>query len=166
MRFELDNRGEVTQAGMLQRNDAHKLIEECMIAANVEAAKYLLAAHIPAPYRVHDRPPESKYADLLEFLMEFKLSMPPWSKVQPRDFTELLKKIRERPDVALLESVVLRSQSLAVYTPDNAGHFGLALSAYAHFTSPIRRYPGSAGTSRHQACAGGRQAGEVHLLRA
>ncbi|HYM87011.1 MAG TPA: ribonuclease R, partial [Pseudoxanthomonas sp.] len=141
VRFELDNRGEVTQAGMLQRNDAHKLIEECMIAANVEAAKYLLAANIPAPYRVHDRPPESKYADLLEFLKEFKLSMPPWAKVQPRDFTQLLKKIRERPDVALLESVVLRSQSLAVYTPDNAGHFGLALTAYAHFTSPIRRYP-------------------------
>ncbi len=141
VRFELDNRGEVTQAGMLQRNAAHKLIEECMIAANVEAAKYLLAAHIPAPYRVHDRPPESKYADLLEFLKEFKLSMPAWTKVQPRDFTQLLKKIRERPDVALLESVVLRSQSLAVYTPDNAGHFGLALEAYAHFTSPIRRYP-------------------------
>jgi len=141
VRFVLDNRGEVTQAGMLQRNDAHKLIEECMIAANVEAAKYLLSTHIPAPYRVHDRPPESKYADLLEFLKEFKLSLPPWSKVQPRDFTQLLKKIRERPDVALLESVVLRSQSLAVYTPDNAGHFGLALAAYAHFTSPIRRYP-------------------------
>ncbi len=141
VRFELDNRGEVTQAGMLQRNAAHKLIEECMIAANVEAAKYLLAAQIPAPYRVHDRPPESKYADLLEFLKEFKLGMPAWAKVQPRDFTQLLKKIRERPDVALLESVVLRSQSLAVYTPDNAGHFGLALEAYAHFTSPIRRYP-------------------------
>jgi ribonuclease R len=141
VRFELDNRGEVTQAGMLVRNDAHKLIEECMIAANVQAAKYLLGAHIPAPYRVHDRPPESKYADLLEFLKEFKLSMPPWAKVQPRDFTQLLKKIRERPDVALLESVVLRSQSLAVYTPANAGHFGLALEAYAHFTSPIRRYP-------------------------
>lgn len=141
VRFELDNRGEVTQAGMLQRNDAHKLIEECMIAANVEAARYLLGARIPAPYRVHDRPPESKYADLLEFLKEFKLSLPPWAKVQPRDFTQLLKKIRERPDVALLESVVLRSQSLAVYSPDNAGHFGLALEAYAHFTSPIRRYP-------------------------
>jgi ribonuclease R len=141
VRFELDNRGEVTQAGMLQRNDAHKLIEECMIAANVEAARFLLGARIPAPYRVHDRPPESKYADLLEFLKEFKLSLPAWSKVQPRDFTQLLKKIRERPDVALLESVVLRSQSLAVYSPDNAGHFGLALEAYAHFTSPIRRYP-------------------------
>lgn len=141
VRFVLDNRGEVTQAGMMPRNDAHKLIEECMIAANVQAAKYLLAAQIPAPYRVHDKPPESKYADLLEFLKEFKLSMPAWGKVQPRDFTQLLKKIRERPDVALLESVVLRSQSLAVYSPDNIGHFGLALEHYAHFTSPIRRYP-------------------------
>jgi ribonuclease R len=140
-RFVLDNRGEVVQAGMQVRNDAHKLIEECMIAANVQAARFLLEKGIPAPYRVHDRPPESKYADLLEFLKEFKLSMPAWSKVEPRDFTALLKKIRERPDVALLESVLLRSQSLAVYTPENAGHFGLALDAYAHFTSPIRRYP-------------------------
>ncbi len=141
VRFVLDNRGEVTQAGMLVRNDAHKLIEECMIAANVEAARYLLATHIPAPFRVHERPPESKYADLLEFLKEFKLSLPAWSKVQPGDYTKLLKKVRERPDAALLESVLLRSQSLAVYSPDNNGHFGLALEAYAHFTSPIRRYP-------------------------
>ena len=141
VRFVLDNRGEVAQAGMLPRNDAHKLIEECMIAANVEAAKYLLQKRIPAPYRIHDKPPESKYEDLLEFLKEFKLSLPAWGKVQPRDFTRLLKKIRERPDAALLESVLLRSQSLAVYSPDNVGHFGLALEAYAHFTSPIRRYP-------------------------
>ena len=68
VRFVLDNRGEVTQAGMLVRNDAHKLIEECMIAANVEAAKYLLSRHVPAPYRIHEKPPETKYADLLEFL--------------------------------------------------------------------------------------------------
>jgi len=141
VRFVLDNTGEVTQAGMLQRNDAHKLIEECMIAANVEAAKYLLQKHIPAPYRIHDKPPESKYEDLLEFLKEFKLTLPAWSKVQPRDFTKLLKKIRDRPDAALLESVLLRSQSMAVYSPDNVGHFGLALESYAHFTSPIRRYP-------------------------
>lgn len=141
VRFVLDNRGEVTQAGMLVRNDAHKLIEECMIAANVEAARYLLAQQVPAPYRIHEKPPESKYADLLEFLKEFKLSLPPWSKVQPGDYTKLLKKIRDRPDAALLESVLLRSQSMAVYSPDNAGHFGLALEAYAHFTSPIRRYP-------------------------
>ncbi|MCR6685281.1 ribonuclease R [Pseudoxanthomonas sp.] len=141
VRFVLDNRGEVTQAGMLVRNDAHKLIEECMIAANVEAARHLLKAGIPAPYRIHEKPPEAKYADLLEFLKEFKLSMPAWSKVVPGDYTRLLKKVRERPDAALLESVLLRSQSLAVYSPDNAGHFGLALDAYAHFTSPIRRYP-------------------------
>ncbi|TWI04894.1 ribonuclease R [Luteimonas cucumeris] len=141
VRFVLGPQGEVTQAGMLQRNDAHKLIEECMIAANVQAAKYLLEQGIPAPYRDHDRPPEAKYADLEEFLKEFKLRLPPWSKVQPKDFRTLLEKIRERPDAALLESVILRSQSLAVYAPDNIGHFGLALEAYAHFTSPIRRYP-------------------------
>lgn len=140
-RFVLDASGNVIQAGMLERNDAHKLIEECMIAANVEAAKYLLAKRIPSPYRVHDRPPESKYADLQEFLAEFALRMPAWNQVQPRDFTALLKTIRGRPDAALLESVLLRTQSLAVYSTDNHGHFGLALDAYAHFTSPIRRYP-------------------------
>lgn len=119
---------------MLVRNDAHKLIEECMIAANVEAARYLLSMHVPAPYRVHERPPESKFEDLLEFLKEFQLSLPAWSKVRPGDYTKLLKKVRARPDAALLESVLLRSQSLAVYSPDNNGHFGLALEAYAHFT--------------------------------
>ncbi len=141
VRFVLDNTGQVTQAGMLLRNDAHKLIEECMIAANVEAARFLEANHIPAPYRIHDKPPEAKYADTLEFLKEFSLSLPPWGKVQPGDFTRLLEKIRERPDAALIETVLLRSQSLAVYSPDNIGHFGLALAEYAHFTSPIRRYP-------------------------
>jgi len=141
VRFVLGPQGEVVQAGMLQRNDAHKLIEECMIAANVEAARFLLKKKVPAPYRIHDKPPESKYADLLEFLKEFKLRMPPWAKVEPRDFTALLTKIRERADATLLESVLLRTQSLAVYAPDNVGHFGLALEAYAHFTSPIRRYP-------------------------
>ncbi|TXI49736.1 MAG: ribonuclease R [Lysobacter sp.] len=141
VRFVLGPQGEVVQAGMLQRNDAHKLIEECMIAANVEAARFLLKRRTPAPYRIHDKPPESKYADVLEFLKEFKLRMPAWAAVQPRDFTALLTKIRERADATLLESVLLRSQSLAVYAPENIGHFGLALEAYAHFTSPIRRYP-------------------------
>ncbi len=141
VRFVLGPQGEVVQAGMLQRNDAHKLIEECMIAANVEAARFLLKKQVPAPYRNHDKPPESKYADLLEFLKEFKLRMPAWASVHPRDFTALLTKIRDRADATLLESVLLRSQSLAVYSPDNIGHFGLALESYAHFTSPIRRYP-------------------------
>ncbi|MBS7459017.1 ribonuclease R [Coralloluteibacterium stylophorae] len=140
-RFVIGPAGEVVQAGMLPRNDAHKLIEECMIAANVEAARHLMARGIPAPFRIHERPPEQKYADLLEFLQEFKLKMPAWSKVRPKDFTALLKKIRERPDAPLIESVLLRSQSLAVYSAENVGHFGLALEAYAHFTSPIRRYP-------------------------
>ena len=112
-----------------------------MIAANVEAAHFIQSKNIPAPFRVHDRPPESKYADLLEYLTEFGLRLPPWKEVQPKDFTNLLKKIRARPDAALLETVLLRSQSLAVYATDNKGHFGLALAAYAHFTSPIRRYP-------------------------
>jgi len=141
VRFVLDAQGEVIQAGMLERNDAHKLIEECMIAANVEAGKFILAHHAAAPFRIHDRPPEAKYADLLEYLSEFGLKLPPYSAVTPKDFTRLLAKIRERPDAALLETVLLRSQSLAVYSPDNIGHFGLALEAYAHFTSPIRRYP-------------------------
>lgn len=112
-----------------------------MIAANVQAALHLLESEVPAPYRDHDKPPEAKYADLEEFLKEFKLKLPPWGRLVPKDFRNLLEKIRERPDAALLESVILRSQSLAVYSPENIGHFGLALEAYAHFTSPIRRYP-------------------------
>jgi ribonuclease R len=139
--FELNPQGEVIRGGILARNDAHKLIEECMIAANVEAGKAVIANNAHAPFRVHDRPPESKYADLLEYLKEFTLSMPSYAKVQPKDFTNLLKKVRQRPDAALLETVLLRSQSLAVYSTDNKGHFGLALDAYSHFTSPIRRYP-------------------------
>jgi len=140
-KFMLDNRGEVTQAAVMVRNEAHKLIEECMIAANVQAARYLLKATIPAPFRIHERPPESRYADLVEFLKEFKLKLPKWEQVKPSDFTQLLEQVRQRPDASLLESVLLRSQSLAVYSPENHGHFGLALEAYAHFTSPIRRYP-------------------------
>lgn len=139
--FRLDDKGEVVQLAGRERNDAHMLIEECMIAANVEAAKFLLRKKIPAPYRVHDTPPEAKFEDLRAFLKEFKLSLPAHDVVQPADFSALLRKVRERPDAALIESVVLRSQSMAIYQPENLGHFGLALEAYAHFTSPIRRYP-------------------------
>jgi ribonuclease R len=141
VKFRLAASGEVIQVGSEPRNDAHKLIEECMIAANVEAAKFLIKKRIPAPYRVHEPPPASKYEDLLEFLREFKLKLPPAGEVKPADFAALLKKIRNRADVSLIESVLLRSQSMAVYQPENTGHFGLALDAYAHFTSPIRRYP-------------------------
>jgi ribonuclease R len=112
----------------------HKLIEECMIAASIELRCTAASGAVPPATR-------SKYADLEEFLKEFQLRMPPWAKVKPKDFRAMLEKIRERPDATLLESVILRSQSLAVYAPENIGHFGLALEAYAHFTSPIRRYP-------------------------
>jgi ribonuclease R len=139
--FRLAPSGEVVQLGAYERNEAHKLIEECMIAANVEAAKFLLKRKIPAPYRVHAPPPASKYEDLLEFLKEFHLQMPPHSQVTPGDFSALLKKVRKRPDASLIGSVLLRSQSLAVYQPTDPGHFGLGLASYTHFTSPIRRYP-------------------------
>ncbi len=141
VKFRLAPSGEVVQLGAEERNDAHKLIEECMIAANVEAAKFLDKHKIPALFRVHAPPPESKYEDLQEFLREFALKMPPHADVTPGDFTAILKKIRSRPDASLIESVLLRSQSLAVYSAEDAGHFGLALDHYAHFTSPIRRYP-------------------------
>ncbi|MCK9489591.1 MAG: ribonuclease R [Xanthomonadales bacterium] len=138
--FRLAPTGEVVSMGGRERNDAHKLIEECMIAANVQAATFLLRKKIPAPYRVHDRPPETKFEDLQEFLTEFGLRLPPYPEVTPLDYAALLKRVRKRADASLLESVLLRSMSLAVYQPGNIGHFGLALDAYAHFTSPIRRY--------------------------
>jgi len=139
--FRLGANGEVVQLAAHERNDAHKLIEECMIAANVEAAKLLQKKRIPAPYRVHAPPPASKYEDLLGFLREFKLSLPAHDKVTPGDFSALMRKVHKRPDAALIQSVLLRAQSLAVYQPDDPGHFGLGLATYTHFTSPIRRYP-------------------------
>ena len=139
--YRLDDKGVVVSLGAHARNDAHKLIEECMIAANVEAAKFLAKQKIPAPFRVHAPPPADKYEDLLAFLREYKLKLPPADEVQPCDFAALLQRVADRPDAELFRSVLLRSQSLASYQPANHGHFGLALAAYAHFTSPIRRYP-------------------------
>ncbi len=139
--YRLDGHGDVVSLGARERNDAHRLIEECMIAANVQAAKFLVKRKIPAPFRVHAPPPADKYEDLLEFLREYKLRLPPLAEVRPRDFAALLKRVADRADAELFRSVLLRAQSLASYQPGNHGHFGLALEAYAHFTSPIRRYP-------------------------
>lgn len=141
IKFTLDAQGKVQSAKHEPRNEAHKLIEECMIAANVEAARFLVKQRIPALYRVHAKPPEEKYAELGSFLREFKISLPPYGAITPLDFAQLLERVRQRPEASLLEQVVLRAQSLAVYAPECQGHFGLALDAYAHFTSPIRRYP-------------------------
>jgi ribonuclease R len=141
VKFRLDQTGSVESMGATERNDAHKLIEECMIAANVQAALYLEKKKIPALFRAHEPPPAEKYEDLQQFLCEFKLSMPSVDRVTPADFSEVLRMVRDRPERELIQSVLLRSQSMAAYQPDNRGHFGLALTAYAHFTSPIRRYP-------------------------
>ena len=141
VKFRLDAVGEVQAVGAVARNDAHKLIEECMIAANVQAATFLSKRKIPALYRAHETPPAEKYEDLQQFLREFKLRMPPIEDVTPADFSDVLRLVKDRPERELIQSVLLRAQSLAAYQPDNRGHFGLALEAYAHFTSPIRRYP-------------------------
>ncbi|MBM7121036.1 ribonuclease R [Dyella kyungheensis] len=141
VKFRLDQRGEVETMGATERNDAHKLIEECMIAANVQAALFLEKKKIPALFRAHEPPPAEKYEDLQQFLREFKLRMPPVEDVTPGDYADILRLVHDRPERELIQSVLLRSQSMAAYQPDNRGHFGLALEAYAHFTSPIRRYP-------------------------
>ena len=125
----------------LVRNDAHKLIEEFMILANVSAAKFLLKHEMPALYRVHGSPKETKIEGLKEFLAEVGLTLGGGEKPGPGDYAELLASIQDRPDMHLIQTVLLRSLQQAVYTPDNNGHFGLAHDAYAHFTSPIRRYP-------------------------
>ncbi|WP_266169093.1 ribonuclease R [Dyella subtropica] len=141
VKFRLDNTGDVMAMGATERDDAHKLIEECMIAANVQAALFLEKRKMPALFRAHEPPPEEKYEDLQQFLREFKLRMPPVSEVTPGDFADVLRMVKDRPEKELIQSVLLRAQSMAAYQPDNRGHFGLALEAYAHFTSPIRRYP-------------------------
>lgn len=125
----------------VERNVAHKIIEECMIAANVAAARQLMRKHMPALYRIHEPPKTDKLTDLKEFLRELGLRLRGGMQPQPADYAKLSLQIAERPDARLIQTVMLRSMNQAVYSPDNIGHFGLAHENYAHFTSPIRRYP-------------------------
>ena len=125
----------------LERNDAHKMIEECMLCANICAARFLIKNEIPGLYRVHEGPSPEKLADLHKFLNEVGLSLPGGEKPEPKDYAKLLKSIADRPDAHVIQTILLRSLSQAVYTPEQKGHFGLAFEEYAHFTSPIRRYP-------------------------
>jgi len=125
----------------MERNDAHRMIEEFMVAANVAAAEYLLDHKIPALYRIHAGPTQEKLENLHSFLAELGLSLGGGEKPQPKHYAKLLDSVRERPDAHLIQTVLLRSLSQAVYSPDNTGHFGLAYEAYTHFTSPIRRFP-------------------------
>jgi ribonuclease R len=123
------------------RNDAHKIIEECMIAANVATARFLGRNKIPTLYRVHEGPKLEKVVALREFLGELGLSLRGGEKPAAKDYARLLASIGDRPDAHLIQTVMLRSLSQARYSPDNVGHFGLAHEEYLHFTSPIRRYP-------------------------
>ncbi|GAB2791467.1 ribonuclease R [Halomonas shantousis] len=123
------------------RNDAHKLIEECMLAANVATARFLDKHDLPALYRVHQPPATERLENLRLFLAELGLSLGGGEEPTPKDFQVLREAIKDRPDADIIQTVMLRSMSQAVYSPHNEGHFGLAYQAYAHFTSPIRRYP-------------------------
>jgi ribonuclease R len=123
------------------RNDAHRMIEECMIAANVEAARFLKKRKLPTLYRVHDQPDPEKITKLREFLGPTGLKLGGGDAPAPKDLAALISKAGERPDRFLIEMVMLRSMAQAMYQPEDVGHYGLALSTYAHFTSPIRRYP-------------------------
>ena len=125
----------------IDRNDSHKMIEECMIAANVAAARFLAQAKMPSLYRIHEGPNEEKLQDLRVFLGELGLSLRGGDKPSPKDYSRLVYSIGDRPDAHLIQTVLLRSLSQAVYSPDKIGHFGLAHKRYTHFTSPIRRYP-------------------------
>ena len=136
-----DPKGHVARVEPRHRNDAHRIIEECMIAANVEAARFLERQKIPTLYRVHAPPEEDRLGALREFLGAFGLKLPTRERLEPKHLSALVREVEGRPDADLIETVILRSMSQAVYQPENIGHFGLSLERYAHFTSPIRRYP-------------------------
>ncbi|HUO79221.1 MAG TPA: ribonuclease R [Steroidobacteraceae bacterium] len=133
--------GRVADLRAYPRNDAHRLIEECMIAANVEAARFLKKHRMPALYRVHAQPDEERILELKRFLATRGLLLETEGEIDPLKLARLLRQVQGRPDAAMLEGMIIRSLAQAVYQPENIGHFGLALEAYAHFTSPIRRYP-------------------------
>jgi ribonuclease R len=140
-RMEFDARGKIVKIVPEPRNDAHRLIEECMLAANVCAGEFLARRGHPVLYRVHDVPAPEKVVALRAFLAELGLQLPGGEKPKPADYARILDRIKPRPDSALLQTILLRSLKQAMYTPENVGHFGLAFDAYVHFTSPIRRYP-------------------------
>jgi ribonuclease R len=139
-RVILDARGRVQAVVPRARLDSHRLIEEFMVAANVCAAEELERTRQPCMYRVHDRPSDEKLEGLRQFLSTLDIKLAPRDRIQPRDFSRVLEIVKDRPEARLVNEAVLRGQSQAAYSPDNIGHFGLALARYAHFTSPIRRY--------------------------
>jgi ribonuclease R len=136
-----DDKGKIERIVPVRRNDAHRIIEECMLAANVCASGFLREHDQPMLYRIHAGPTPEKLNALREFLKGFGLTLSGGDEPRALDYAKLLAKVKDRPDAQLLQTVMLRSLQQAVYSPDNVGHFGLAYEAYTHFTSPIRRYP-------------------------
>ena len=140
-KFIFNALGRIERIEPVVRNDAHKIIEECMILANIASANFMAKHQEPALYRIHAVPSEEKLTAFRSFLAECGLSLSGGNKPTPTDYAQLLEQIKPRPDHELIQTMLLRSMSQAVYSADNIGHFGLALEEYAHFTSPIRRYP-------------------------
>ncbi|MGB5676997.1 MAG: ribonuclease R [Gammaproteobacteria bacterium] len=141
-KFEFTDEMRIKNFHPLVRNDAHKIIEECMIAANICAARFITRYRIPSLYRVHEAPDDEKLEELRGFLGDLGLKLgAPSRKISPKDYAKLSSTIKKREDTHLIQTLMLRSMQQAVYRADNVGHFGLALKHYAHFTSPIRRYP-------------------------
>ncbi|TND00007.1 MAG: ribonuclease R [Rhodocyclaceae bacterium] len=167
-RMIFDDHGKIERIEPYERNEAHKLIEECMLAANVCASEFLREREHPALYRVHEGPTPERLEKLRDFLGTFGFHLGGGDAPKAQDYAKLLEKIGQRPDRQLLQTVMLRSLRQAIYSPDNVGHFGLAYESYTHFTSPIRRYPDllvhraikSALTTRHYEPAGGANAWE------
>jgi ribonuclease R len=140
-RIIFDEQGSIESIEAMVRNDAHRLIEEFMLAANISAAKTLVKNKLPALFRIHDCPKQDKLVNLREFLKAFSLSLGGGDTPTAKDYAKLINKIQGRPEAHLIQTVLLRSLPLAYYGEVNLGHFGLAFEAYTHFTSPIRRFP-------------------------
>ncbi len=140
-RIVFDEQRKIAAIEPVYRNDAHKLIEECMLIANVATARFLETSEQPALFRVHEGPSAQKLENLRAFLGELTLELPGGLKPTPEHYQSLLSAVEGRDDTQVIQTMLLRSLSQAVYQPDNGGHFGLHFEAYAHFTSPIRRYP-------------------------
>jgi ribonuclease R len=136
-----NDQGKIDKIVPVVRNDAHRLIEECMLAANVCASDFLAKHEHPVLYRIHEGPTPEKLEKVRGFMAEFGFALGGGDTPHAKDYGKLLEHIKGRPDEQLLQTVLLRSMQQAVYSPDNVGHFGLAYENYTHFTSPIRRYP-------------------------
>ncbi|MGV8837492.1 ribonuclease R [Cellvibrio sp.] len=140
-RIQFNEERKIERIVPIKRNDAHKLIEECMLCANVCAAQFIEKHNLIGLFRVHEGPTETKLANLRAYLSELGLGLAGGDKPTPGDYQQLLQMIQDRSDGHLIQTVMLRSLRQAMYQVENHGHFGLGYEAYTHFTSPIRRYP-------------------------